>query len=330
MIGTRVVRCLITGCDGFLGSHLADLLVSRHFDVVGTLFKADDNVKHLRRRMEFVRCDLTSKDQVVAAVESVRPDIVFHLGAQSFVTVSWDHPELTLQTNILGTMYLLEAVGRVNKEATVVVASSSAVFGPRATEDLPLGEDEPFRPSSIYAVSKVGEEMLAIMYWKVHGMRVLRVRPFNMTGPRKTSDACSDFAKGIVEIERGMRGSLEVGNLDSIRDFTDGRDAADALWRVATNGSAGEVYNICSGKGHAIRTILEILISLSSCEVSYHVESKKLRPFDDPAYIGDSTKIRNLGWAPKIPLERTLEDTLDYWRILTKGYWRTAGETVFG
>ncbi len=328
MMGTGAVRCLITGCEGFLGSHLADMLVSRHLDVVGTLFEADENVKHLRPRMEFVNCDLTSKDQVFAAVESAKPDVVFHLGAQSFVMVSWDLPELTLQTNILGTTYLLEAVRRVNREATVVVASSSAVLGPRDTEDLPLDEDKPFRPSSIYAVSKVGEEMLAIMYWKVHGMRVLRVRPFNITGPRKTSDACSDFAKGIVQIERGMRDSLEVGNLDSIRDFTDGRDAANALWKVATNGSAGEVYNICSGKGHVIRTILEVLISLSSCEVSYHVGSKKLRPFDDPAYIGDGTKIRCLGWAPKIPLERTLEDTLDYWRTLTKGHLRAAGETV--
>jgi GDP-4-dehydro-6-deoxy-D-mannose reductase len=172
----------------------------------------------------------------------------------------------------------------------------------------------PYQPSSIYAVSKVGEEMLALMYWKLYGMRVLRVRPFNVTGPRKTSDACSDFAKGIVEIQRGIRDSLEVGNLDTVRDFTDGRDAADALWKVATNGVAGDVYNISSGQACTIRSILEMLISLSGSDVKYRVGVTKLRPFDDPVYVGDNAKLRDLGWVPRIPLQRTLEDTLDYWR----------------
>lgn len=330
MTGTRAVRCLITGSEGFLGSHLADMLVTRRLEVVGTLFTSDENLKHLRGHIELVRCDLTSKDQVVATIEQARPEIVFHLGAQSLLTVSWDNPEMTLQTNVLGTMHLLEAVRRVNKKATVVVASSSAVLGPRTLDELPLGEDMSFRPSSIYAVSKVAEEMLALMYWRVYGMRVLRVRPFNVTGPRKTSDACSDFAKGIVEIERGIRDSLEVGNLDAIRDFTDGRDAVDALWRVATSGSEGDVYNICSGKGHTIRSILQILISLSGAGVNYHVGTRKLRSFDDPAYVGDGTKTRNLGWTPKIPLERTLVDTLEYWRGLIKENWRAAEETIRG
>ena len=313
---SRATRCLITGCEGFLGSHLADVLVTRDLELFGTLFATDENVKHLGSSIELIACDLGSKVQVVSTVERAKPDIVFHLGAQSYVTVSWDHPELTLQTNILGTMYLLEAVRTLNREATVVVASSSAVFGPRTAEDPPLREDMPYQPSSTYAVSKVGEEMLALMYWKAYGMRVLRVRPFNVTGPRKTSDACSDFAKGIVEIERGIRDCLEVGNLDAIRDFTDGRDAADALWKVATSGVAGDVYNISSGQACTIRSILEMLISLSGSDVNYHVGASKLRPFDDPAYVGDNTKLRDLGWVPRIPLRRTLEDTLDYWRSL--------------
>jgi GDP-4-dehydro-6-deoxy-D-mannose reductase len=179
---------------------------------------------------------------------------------------------------------------------------------------MPLREEREFRPTSSYAVSKVSEEMLGYFYWQVYDPKVIRVRPFNMTGPRKTFDACSDFSRGIVEVEKGIKDFLGVGNLDKIRDFTDGRDAARALWLLAERGSIGEVYNLSSGEGHRIREILDILISHSKRKIEVRQDPKKTRPFDDPIYVGDNTKLCGLGWRREIPLEKTLTDMLDYWR----------------
>jgi GDP-4-dehydro-6-deoxy-D-mannose reductase len=308
------MRALITGCEGFVGSHLADLLCARNVDVYGTVYDDTLHIDHLRQRMTLLECDLTDRDRLATLLEDVKPDIVFHLAAQSYVTVSWDNPEVTLRTNVLGSFYLLDALRTVSPRATVLVIGSSSVFGPCMEVEIPLTESREFRPTSMYAVSKIGEEMLGYLYWRSHGMRVIRVRPFNMTGPRKVGDACSDFAKSIVEAERGLRQALEVGNLETVRDFTDGRDAVRALWLLAERGEAGEVYNLCSGKGYRMREVLEKLIALSGNHVPYRVVAKKMRPYDDPIYVGDNSKLRALGWEPRIPFEQTLSDILDYWR----------------
>jgi GDP-4-dehydro-6-deoxy-D-mannose reductase len=157
--------------------------------------------------------------------------------------------------------------------------------------------------------------MLGYLYAKVYGMKVIRVRPFNMTGPRKTGDACSDFTRGLVEIEKGLKRYLEVGNLETVRDFTDGRDAVKALWIIAQKGVAGEAYSLCSGKGYKMKEILNMAISLSGLEkVEVKQVPEKMRPYDDPIYIGDNSKLRELGWEPKISMEKTLHDMLEYWR----------------
>ena len=308
-------RCLITGCEGFIGSHLADFLVERGFKVFGTIYEEDSpNIMYLEGKVHITHCDMRDREKVEGLLKEIKPDIIFHLAAQSYVTVSWEDPEETLKTNILGSFYLLEAVRKYFPEAVVEVVGSSSVYGPRKENELPLREDADFRPTSMYAVSKVGEEVLGYFYYKVFGMKVIRVRPFNMTGPRKLYDACSDFSRGIVEIEKGLRDELEVGNLETVRDFTDGRDAVKALWLLTEKGKPGELYNLCSGKGWKMKDILNLLIRLSGREIKYKVSPERLRPFDDPIYIGDNSKIRSLGWEPQIPMEKTLSDMLDWWR----------------
>lgn len=308
------MRCLITGCEGFVGSHLADLLVSRGIPVYGMVYGDTGNIEHLKDPIAVFQGDLKDRHRVEAIVDQVRPDVVFHLAAQSFVTVSWEDPEETLRTNVLGTFYLLEAIRKAALDPVILVVGSSSVYGPRNEEEMPLQEDGDFRPTSMYAVSKVAEDMLGHFYWRVYGMRVIRVRPFNMTGPRKTFDACSDFARGIVEIEKGLREVLEVGNLETVRDFTDGRDAVRALWLLAEKGIPGEVYNLCSGTARRMSDVLKMLMSQSTVKVHYRVVPEKMRPFDDPVYVGSNAKLRALGWAPQIPFEKTLADMLDYWR----------------
>ena len=307
-------KTLITGCEGFVGSHLADLLVEKGFPVNAVVYGDTKNIDHLRDKISFFKCDLNDRERVEEIIGEVKPNFVFHLAAQSFVTVSWEDPEETLKTNILGTFYLLDGLRKAGLDPVIEVVGSSSVYGKTGEDEMPLKEEQGFRPTSMYAVSKVSEDMLGYFYREVYGMKIIRVRPFNMTGPRKTYDACSDFAKGIIEIEKGLREFLEVGNLNTTRDFTDGRDAVKALWLLAEKGEYGEVYNLCSGKPHKMEEVLRTLISLSGREINYRVIPEKMRPYDDPIYVGDNTRFRGLGWEPRIPLEKTLSDMLDYWR----------------
>jgi GDP-4-dehydro-6-deoxy-D-mannose reductase len=284
-------------------------------EVYGMVYGDIENIEHLKDRIAILKCDINDAENVKEVLHRSKPEYIFHLAAQSFVMSSWEDPQLTLKTNILGTLNLLEGVRVMGLNPLIEVVGSSSVYGPRAVEELPLSEETDFRPTSFYAASKVGEEMLGYLYAKVYGMKVIRVRPFNMTGPRKTGDACSDFTRGLVEVARGIKKYLEVGNLETVRDFTDGRDAVKALWLLAERGVPGEVYSLCSGRGYKMRDILNTAIALSGLE---KVEVKqvpwKLRPYDDPIYIGDNSKLRRLGWELKIPIEKTLMDLLEYWR----------------
>ncbi len=308
------MKCLITGCEGFIGSHLADLLVAERMRVFGMVYGDTKNIDHLKGSVMVLPTDLNDRERVESMVTQVSPDIVFHLAAQSFVTASWQDPEQTLRTNVLGTLYLLEALRKCDINPVTIIVGSSSAYGSHDAAEMPLREDDGFRPTSVYGVSKAGEDLLGYFYWRAYGRRILRVRPFNITGPRKTSDACSDFARGIAEVEIGLRASLEVGNLDAIRDITDGRDAAVALWVLARNGLPGEVYNLCSGRAYKMGDVLQMLISLSAVDMEYRVAPEKVRPYDDPIYLGDNRRLRALGWEPRIPLEETLADLLDYWR----------------
>jgi GDP-4-dehydro-6-deoxy-D-mannose reductase len=214
----------------------------------------------------------------------------------------------------MGTFNVLEAIKRWVPDTLVAVVGSSAVYGPREANEMPLKELSEYRPTSMYAVSKIGEESLGYFYYSAHGMRIIRVRPFNMTGPGKLYDACSDFTRGVIEVERGMKKELEVGNLETTRDFTDGRDAAKALWNIAESGEHGAIYNLCSGKGWMMKDILELAIKIGGREIKYIIAPDKMRQMDDPIYIGDNTRLRSLGWQPGISMSETLKDMLNWWR----------------
>ncbi len=257
---------------------------------------------------------MNNKGKTEEVVKEARPDYIFHLAAQSFVGVSWKNPELTIKTNVIGTMNLLDAVRKFELDPVIEIVGSSSVYGSRSKDEMPLKENTDFKPTSYYAVSKVGEEMLGHLYYKVYGMKNITVRPFNMTGPRKIGDACADFTRSVVEIELGKRKALEVGNLNTVRDFTDGRDAAKALLIIAKKGTPGEVLNLCSGKGQKMKEVLDKAISISGVNAKVVEVKEKFRPYDDPIYVGDNSKLRALGWKQSIPMEKTLADMIDYWR----------------
>ena len=311
-----VKTSLIIGCGSFIGSHLSEFLINRKVDIYGTFFRNTKNIDHLKDRITLIKYDIRKKDKIGAIIKEISPNYIFYLATQNFVTPSWEDPETTLKTNILGSLYFLDAVRNSECDPIIEMISSSAVYGMNYENEIPINESKEFRPLNPYAVSKIGVDMLAYLYWEAYKMKIIRIRPFNITGPRRTSDVCSDFAKGIVEIEKGRREELNVGNLDSVRDITDVRDAVNAMWLLSNKGQFGDAYNICSGNGRVIREILDRLISLSDSRdrIKIFQDPTKMRKTDDVFQIGDNSKLKSIGWVPTIPLEQTLEDLLSYWR----------------
>jgi GDP-4-dehydro-6-deoxy-D-mannose reductase len=225
-----------------------------------------------------------------------------------------------MRTNVLGIVHLLDAVRRQGLRPAVLVVGSAEEYGPVGPQEMPTREDAPLRPASPYAVSKVAQGALALLYGPAGGLRVVLTRTFHHTGPgRGEAFAESSFARQIAEIEAGLRpGVLKVGNLDAVRDFTDVRDVVRAYWLLLERGEAGVAYNVCSGTGRPVRQLLDLLLAASSARVEVRVDPERLRPSDVPAQVGDPSRLHAAtGWEPRIPLERTLRDLLDDWRSRT-------------
>ncbi len=307
-------RVLITGCEGFIGSYLAELLAGMGLSVYGIVYSETKNVEHLGGRISIRNCNIADTEKVNTILADVKPDYVFHLAAQSLLTDSWRNPEQTFIINLLGTLYLLEGIRKAGLDPVIEIACSSDEYAYHNAGESPIKESAELCPSSPYGVSKLAADMLGYIYWRNYGMKIIRIRPFSIIGPRKISDACSDFARGIAEIEAGKKANLSVGNLDAVRDFVDVRDAVEAMWLLAEKGMPGQVYNICSGKGYRIKEILDTLISISSQKIEIQPDPNRMRSSDKPALIGDCSKLSELGWKPRIPIEETLTDILDYWR----------------
>ncbi len=315
------MRALITGITGFAGSHLAELLLAEHpeVEVYGTYRWRSrmDNIEHLAPELRLLECELRDPSSVHRAVEKARPDVVFHLAAQSFVPASWTAPGDTVLSNLSGQINLFEAVRSLHLDPVIQIACSSEQYGLVQTDEVPIRESNPLRPLSPYAVSKVGQDFLGYQYFQSYGLKVIRTRGFNHTGPRRGDVfVTSNFARQIARIELGMAEPvIRVGNLDAVRDFTDVRDMVRAYWLAVTRGKPGEVYNIATGEGQTIREMLDRLISLARVEVKVETDPARLRPSDVQILIGDSSKFRaDTGWEPRIPFEKTLADTLDFWR----------------
>ena len=304
-------RILITGVAGFLGSHLARTLLESGHSVTGTVHRAGPRALE---GITTVPCDIEHARQVEDAVTAARPDVVFHFAAQSLPAVSWRDPRTTFSVNVQGTLNLLEAVRGSGLDPLAVVAGSSAEYGPAPAGGPPIKEDAEVWPSNPYGASKAAATLLARFYAQAYRMKVIVVRPFLAIGPGKTGDMCSDFARGIVAVERGTRPVLPVGNLEGVRDFLDARDVARACRLIAERGMPGETYNICSGEGRAVREVLELLLAGASRPVPIVRDRALARPADPGVLIGDSSRLRALGWEPAVPLEQSVAAVLDHWR----------------
>ena len=315
------MRILITGVTGMVGSHLVDHVLANYADVeVHGLMRwrsPIDNIRHAIDRISVHLADLNDLGSLIRLLETVQPDRIFHLAAQSYVTTSFTAPVDTLRTNVIGTSNLLEAVRLSGVEARIHICSSSEVYGQVIEADLPIRETMPFRPASPYAVSKVGEDMIAYQYGLSFGLHVLRTRMFTHTGPRRGAVfAESAFARQIARIEVGLQSEpVRVGNLDSVRTYADVRDAVRAYWLLLEKCPPGEVYNIGGTRTLTIGDILEILKSMALVPVEHVVDPDLLRPSDVTLQVPDISRFQKAtGWTPEIELEQTLGDLLNYHR----------------
>tara|TARA_B100000073_G_scaffold113496_1_gene91750 strand:- start:3906 stop:4865 length:960 start_codon:yes stop_codon:yes gene_type:complete len=315
------MKVLITGITGNVGSHLADYILENHSNakVYGLLRWRSplDNVENIKDEINLVLADLNDLNSMINALESIKPDIVFHLAAQSFVQFSFAAPAETLNTNVIGTSNLLEAIRLTKIKPKIHICSSSEVYGQVKKNEVPITESNPFRPASPYAVSKVAEDMLGYQYYLSYDMHIVRTRMFTHTGPRRGDVfAESWFAKQIAMVEKKIiMNPIKVGNLDSIRTIMDVRDAVRAYWMMMEKSPAGEVYNIGGDTTVTVKEILNKLIEYSDKDIEYKTDPSLLRPSDVTLQIPNTDKFKKLtGWEPQIKYEDTLLDLLNYQR----------------
>ena len=306
---------LVTGAEGFIGSHLARYLQAKGWNVVGTYLPDNHTSFPKLPRLDFVQCDLRNGQRITQLVNTYQPSHVFHLGAQSLPTVSWANPVATFESNIMGSLYLFEGVRRLKRAPVVVSACSSAEYGRVPASAIPVKEDRPLRPLHPYGISKVCLDLLAREYFLDYKIPAVNVRLFNTTGPGKTNDAPSDFVRQLVAIKKGLqRPVVEVGNLKPRRAFLDVNDTVRAFYLAAMKGKHGESYNVCATRTHKMSEILQRAIRLSGVKAEIRPVPRLMRPSDEKIIFGSTAKIRkDLGWKPLRTIDQTLQSMLDYW-----------------
>ena len=296
---------LITGAGGMMGSHLYETLKDLNCDVLPTFYKPTlDSRETIIQEMEML--NVLHYERVKKVLSEVKPDVIYHLAAQSRPDVSFKDPELTIRTNVIGTTNLLQACAELGLKLLFINASSSAVYGDIDWSN-PPDENSPCHPLSPYGTSKLAQEHIVKNFNQMHGIPYVNVRIFNCTGPRKINDFVSDVCRRVVNKEF----PLKVGNLDGLRSIVDVRDLVRGL--VLCENIKNETINLGSDVSHKIGDVLNIIAG----DTPYEIDDSLLRPTDEPIILGNINKAKDLlGWKQEITLEQTITDTLDYWRTL--------------
>ena len=323
-------KVLITGITGFVGSHLADLLLEEgKFEVYGgkRVNGRLRNIRHILDKINLIDFDLVDYHSVKNLLQESKPEYIYHLGALSWVTPSWIMPTAYMQVNAIGTINLFEAIRELKLKTRVLVSCTPEEFGDVPKEKLPITEETPIAPVNHYAASKVAQDAICMSYYASYKIPIIRLRAFNHEGPRRDiSGALASFAHQIARIEAGKQEPvIRVGNLEAKRNFTHVRDMAKAYLLAMEKCAPNELYIIGSDNIYTIKECLEKLISLSKMKnkIKIEVDSKRVRPTELRHMICDCSKFKKTtGWKPEISFEQTLKDILDYWReFVDKGYY---------
>lgn len=309
------MKVLITGVGGFIGDHLADMLLSKGCEVLGT--DLGEPANNVNTRIPVKNCDVTDRNQVQSILKEFNPDVIFHLAAQSWPDISWVKPNLTMKVNVEGIINLYESIKELKLDPLVFVPCSGAEYGDLKAEEYPVKEDHSLMPVNPYGVSKVVQSMLAYQYYKNFNIRSITLRLFNATGPRRIKDVCSDFTKRAVMIEKGLIDPvMKVGNLESKRAITDVRDVMEALWLLINKGKVGETYNVCSPNVYSIRDILNLVLEITGISPQIRQDPSLMRPADEKIIMGDTSKLElHTEWQARISIDKTLKDMVSDWRL---------------
>jgi len=311
----KTKAALVTGSEGFIGSHLVKFLQAKGWSVLGGYHYHGSNSFPKLQRVNFVQCDLSNAQRVMRVLNDYQPTYIFHLAAQSLPTVSWEDPIETFQSNIMGSLYLFEAIRSMKRPPVVVSACSSAEYGHVPPSAIPVTEDQPLQPVHPYGISKVCLDLLAREYFVDYKIPTVNIRLFNTTGPGKTNDAPSDFVRQLVRIKKGLQSDeIYVGNLTPHRAFLDVHDTVRGFYMAAMKGKRGEAYNLCARATHRIGDLLATAIRLSGVRPKVIAAKHLMRPSDEKIIFGSTDKIRrDTGWQPKVSIEQTLSSMLCYW-----------------
>lgn len=313
---------LITGITGFAGSHLMDyILENTDYTVYGLkrMNSSLKNIKHALDRIHLIDGDLLDESSLINALTIAKPDQIYHLGALSWVTPSWNMPAVYMQTNAIGTINLLEAMRVVGNNARVLTSATPEEFGDVPLDMLPITEKTRIHPINPYAASKAAQDMVCMTYYASYNMDIVRTRAFNHEGPRRNvHGAIASFAYQIACIEAGLQEPvIKVGNLSATRNFTDIRDTVRAYFLTMEKGKSGELYLIGTDQIYTMEALLKKLITFSTKakEITIEVDPARVRPTELMTFIGDYTKFKTqTGWEMKYKIDETLQSVLDYWR----------------
>jgi GDP-4-dehydro-6-deoxy-D-mannose reductase len=306
---------LVTGAEGFIGSHLVRFLQAKQWKVIGGYCLHSRNFFPELPNLNFVQCDLRNGQRVSQILNEYEPTHVFHLGAQSLPTVSWADPVGTFESNIMGSLNLFEGLRHMKRRPIIVSACSSAEYGNVPPAAIPVSEDQPLQPLHPYGISKVCLDLLAREYFLDYKIPATNIRLFNTTGPGKTNDAPSDFVRQLARIKNNLQPPvIEVGNLTPRRAFLDVHDTVRGFYLAALKGRRGEAYNLCASRTFPIRELLQTAIRLSGVKVEIKAVPRLMRPSDEKIIFGRTQKIRrDTGWKPLMSIEQTLSSMLQYW-----------------
>lgn len=308
------MRSLVIGGAGFVGKYLVRHLLELKHEVIITKMPMEE------ARVEGAAVydlDILDKATVTELLEKISPDLVFHLAAQSSVSMSWKNPQQTVDVNVKGSVNVLDGLRNMKKKARILLIGSGEEYGQVFPSETPVCETDPLRPGNIYAATKACQNMIGRIYAQAYGMNLVMVRAFNHIGPDQSPVfAAADFCRQAALIESGMQEAvIRVGNLEAKRDFTDVRDVVHAYVLLAEKGQAGETYNVGSGHAVSIGDVLKLVLKQSAVEIQVEVDEEKLRPVDVPVMEADVRKVwRDVGWKAQIQLEQTIGDMMEYWR----------------
>lgn len=317
-------KILITGITGFVGSHMADFLIQKKIKIYGLKryhLSRLDKVEHIYNKINWYDCDLTDPVSTQKMIKHIKPDIIFHFAAESFVSPSWDHPNRYMSVNYKGTLNILEGMKNINSKAKILIPGSGEEYGYLKKNQMPINEKTELNPVNPYAVTKVAQDFIANVYYESFGLNVIRVRTFNHEGPRRENVfGISSYAFQIAKIEAGQQNKIvRVGYLGDKRNFTHVEDIIKAYWLAVQKCKPGKLYLIGNNDKKSVFTFKQALNKLKTFSFVKNIKHQEYKPFVRPTkvpyLITNSREFLNLtGWKPKISFDQILKDTLNYWR----------------